>query len=397
MSNKWNDSVDALKARIAEALASPEPPSAQQASDIGELLERINTYHQELEFQNDELTRIRQDLEDSRFRYQDLYYNGPIAYVTCNQDLEILTLNREFSLMTGIETFSRKGDPLTKYIHPDSQDIFHFHVRALLGGPGPQTCQLVLRGEERDIPVRLESNLLSNGDGYLIRSAVIDQTAEQAAEATANRLTQELKASNERLALQNTQLETYRRQLEATMLAGNIAWWEMDVKSGAVRFNEQKARLIGRNPAEFVHYTDFTTLVHPADLEPMMENMRRYLRGESVAYAVDYRIRHLTGSWKWFQDIGVASTVDANGLPLSPDRGSHRHYLPENHRVGSGRAHQGIAESLCHHPHHRGSRQRHTRPAAPDRCHHPAGFPVSRADLGAHRLGWPGLHHPQLV
>jgi len=100
------------------------------------------------------------------------------------------------------------------------------------------------------------------------------------------------------------------------MFAGDLAWWEMDVESGAVTFHENKADILGYSPAEFDHYEDFTDLVHPEDHEQAMEAMRRHLQGDAEKYDVEYRIRDADGDYRWFHDVGGVTERNADGAPL---------------------------------------------------------------------------------
>ncbi|MBP9212028.1 MAG: PAS domain S-box protein [Bacteroidetes bacterium] len=107
------------------------------------------------------------------------------------------------------------------------------------------------------------------------------------------------------------------QHFESAMEAGNIAWWEMEYPTGAVRFHKRKTDMLGRDHEAFRHYTDFTTLLHPDDLEPVMQAMRDHLQGKTPSYLVDYRIKTSTGEYRWFQDIGKISSRDEHGEPLT--------------------------------------------------------------------------------
>jgi PAS domain S-box-containing protein len=106
------------------------------------------------------------------------------------------------------------------------------------------------------------------------------------------------------------------RRLEFALDAGHLAWWEMDCRSGEVWFSRRKADMLGFPPEAFNHYTDFTALVHPDDLEFAMAAMRGHLDGTLAEYRADYRIRHAAGGYRWFQDIGRVTERDADGTPL---------------------------------------------------------------------------------
>ena len=106
-------------------------------------------------------------------------------------------------------------------------------------------------------------------------------------------------------------------RFESAMEVGNLAWWEMDYKTGAVRFHRRKTDMLGYDHGSFHHYTDFTNLLHPNDYEIAMQAMRDHLTGKVPSYQVDYRIKNSNGVYHWFQDIGKISKRDDQGNPLT--------------------------------------------------------------------------------
>lgn len=100
------------------------------------------------------------------------------------------------------------------------------------------------------------------------------------------------------------------------MEVGEIAWWEMDCATGAVRFHRRKTDLLGYPPEGFTHYTDFTRLLHPDDHEPAMQAMRDHLSGAAPEYRLDYRLLTAAGDYRWFEDRGRISRRDEAGRPL---------------------------------------------------------------------------------
>ncbi|WP_152040911.1 sensor histidine kinase [Salinigranum salinum] len=108
---------------------------------------------------------------------------------------------------------------------------------------------------------------------------------------------------------------TYRRRLDGAMFAGDLAWWELDVETGAVSFHNNKADMLGYPPEAFDHYEDFTQHVHPDDHDRMMQAMRDRLEDRTEKYDVEYRIRRVDGSYIWFHDIGGITQRTTTGDP----------------------------------------------------------------------------------
>ena len=109
--------------------------------------------------------------------------------------------------------------------------------------------------------------------------------------------------------------KSYEARMNSAMEIGNLAWWEMDLPDGAVRFDDRKAIMLGHSPEQFHHYRDFTALLHPDDYEPAMKAMRNHLEGRESRYHADYRILDAAGDYLWFRDVGGITKRHADGSP----------------------------------------------------------------------------------
>jgi PAS domain S-box-containing protein len=95
------------------------------------------------------------------------------------------------------------------------------------------------------------------------------------------------------------------QMLESAAEAAGIAWWVMELPSGAIFFSPNKVKMLGYDdPDKFIHYKHFTDLVHPDDYEPMMQNMRDHMEGKTDTYETRYRIKCKDGKYKTFYDRG---------------------------------------------------------------------------------------------
>ena len=106
-------------------------------------------------------------------------------------------------------------------------------------------------------------------------------------------------------------------RLDLAMQTANMAWWEMDSSTGKVTFYKSKATILGYPPENFTHYTDFTALIHPDDLDKAMNAMKMHLSGLSDKYEVEYRIMKSSGEYIWFYDIGAIVKKDSTSAPLN--------------------------------------------------------------------------------
>ena len=109
--------------------------------------------------------------------------------------------------------------------------------------------------------------------------------------------------------------KAYETRLDSAMEIGSLAWWEMDLPDGTVRFDERKATMLGYPPEKFRNFQDFTALLHPDDYEPAMNAMKDHLEGRESRYHADYRILSDTGTWRWFRDVGGITKRYPDGSP----------------------------------------------------------------------------------
>lgn len=106
------------------------------------------------------------------------------------------------------------------------------------------------------------------------------------------------------------------KRFEEAMEAAQIAWWEMKLPSGDIRFGANKATMLGYDPKDFTHYKHFTELVDPADYENMMQDMRDHMEGKKNVYETMYRIKCADGTQKQFYDRGKIVDKDGDDIVI---------------------------------------------------------------------------------
>lgn len=97
-----------------------------------------------------------------------------------------------------------------------------------------------------------------------------------------------------------------------------FAWWEWDLSTNRVEFNDLKATMLGYDPRDFdtSGYQGFTQLLHPDDYAKTMGAMLKVLEQQTDLYQIDYRIRSLDGTYRWYMDRGIVLSRAADGRPL---------------------------------------------------------------------------------
>lgn len=93
--------------------------------------------------------------------------------------------------------------------------------------------------------------------------------------------------------------------MESVFTAADMAWWLMELPSGAIHTSDNKSRMLGYDdPSDFIHYKSYTDLLHPDDYEQTMQVMRDHMAGKISAYETTYRIKHRKGHYVTFYDKG---------------------------------------------------------------------------------------------
>ena len=87
--------------------------------------------------------------------------------------------------MLGVERGALIGQPFTRFVLRDDQDIFYKHRQRLLETEAPQSCELrLVKKDGHAFYARLECMVITNkgDDGKQIRAAVGDVTERKRAE-----------------------------------------------------------------------------------------------------------------------------------------------------------------------------------------------------------------------
>ena len=101
-----------------------------------------------------------------------------------------------------------------------------------------------------------------------------------------------------------TGIRTNEEHLEEALAAADMAWWSLEFPSGALTFSKKKTDMIGYDAKDFVHYKNFTDLVHKDDIDHTMQAMKDHYEGRAEYYETTYRMLHKDGHYVKFHDKG---------------------------------------------------------------------------------------------
>ena len=159
--------VETLQRRAEDLLKEKKHKADLTADRIDQkkLIHELQVHQIELEMQNEELNRTREEVEEVLAKYTDLYDFAPVGYLTFDEKGLISELNLTAARLLGMERTFLINKPLSSFIQPELQDRFYLHVQDVLASPAKQTCELVLKKKNgTSFDAQLESVALT-GDG----------------------------------------------------------------------------------------------------------------------------------------------------------------------------------------------------------------------------------------
>ncbi len=105
-------------------------------------------------------------------------------------------------------------------------------------------------------------------------------------------------------------------RLDYALNAGEMSWWEWDMKQNRVLTGEGKYTMLGYTKNQVGDgFEWWTSLIHEDDYEKAMDAMRDHLSGKKDSYIIEYRIRHKDRHFVWYRDKGKVVKRDKNGKP----------------------------------------------------------------------------------
>jgi PAS domain S-box-containing protein len=155
------------------------------------IIEELCMHQIELETKNEELRRLKQELETSQKKYSDLYDLAPVGYFTVSEEGMIQEVNQVGASLLGIAKNDLVGEPFTDFICKESLPDFFSHRSDLLKTRTRQSCELkMLSKNGSEFHALLECIMVKNAENNIIqfRTAVSDISKRKEAEDARSKL-----------------------------------------------------------------------------------------------------------------------------------------------------------------------------------------------------------------
>jgi len=140
---QMSDEISALRRRAEEMLLNRRGELDKiLPADVQRIVHELQVHQIELEMQNDELRRTQQELEAAREKYFDLYDLAPVGYFSVSENGLILEANLTAAVMLGKERSHLGGQPLSRFIIKEDQDLYYLCHKQLLETRSPQVREI---------------------------------------------------------------------------------------------------------------------------------------------------------------------------------------------------------------------------------------------------------------
>ncbi len=182
----------------AASIVAPENQNALTPEESGQMLRELRVRQIELEIQNDELRRAHAELDASRAHYIDLFDLAPMGYFTMSETGQVMEANLTAETLLGVARGALAGQPLTRFILPEDQDVFYRHCKKVFDTSAPQTCEFrMLRADGTPFWVQLDATATKGAeDSPACRTVIIDITERKQLDGRVKERTQALSLNN---------------------------------------------------------------------------------------------------------------------------------------------------------------------------------------------------------
>jgi PAS domain S-box-containing protein len=191
------------RARSNAAWLKQNDPEVLSPLALRSVLHELHIHQIELEMQNEELRRSHVELDAARTRYFDLFDLAPVGYFTIDDKGLVLEANLTGANLLGLTRTELVGQPFSRFIAYEDQDVYYLHRKKLLETGEHQICELRMtrKNQPAVLWVHLEASLVAApGGGQVCRAVSTDISTLKDIQATLDR-----KLKEERLLLSETQ------------------------------------------------------------------------------------------------------------------------------------------------------------------------------------------------
>ncbi len=268
---------------------APQAPAMPPPEEARRMLHELQVHQIELEMQNEEMHRLREEMDASRARYFELYDLAPVGYLTVTEPGLIREANFTAAGLLGVSRGALVKRPFTRFILPADLDIYYLQLRKILKMGLPQAFELRMLGRNSQ-PFWWAHLAATNGyaadDTPELRIVLSDITG--------------LKESEAALARSEERFRTLTENVPSLV-------YVTDAKGECIYVNRRWREAAGMTSEE-AYGNGWLNAVHEDDREKIAEQWQRSVQSEGL-WGFEYRFKNREGKVTWV--YGTAEKIMA--------------------------------------------------------------------------------------
>jgi PAS domain S-box-containing protein len=197
--------------RLAEERLKEQHPETGRGgpeADTQRLIHELRVHQIELEMQNEELQKARDEMEAGPEKYSDLYDFAPVGYLTLDPEGTILEANLTSASLLGIERSRLVQRRLGLYFSPATLPAFSDLLTRVFASRVKEFCEVTLLKDGKP-PVEVRIGAVVAASGRECRVVLEDITERKRAEERLHQTNTELANRSGELAARNNELTRF--------------------------------------------------------------------------------------------------------------------------------------------------------------------------------------------
>jgi PAS domain S-box-containing protein len=273
---------------------SPEDSGLLAPEELRRTVHELRVHQAELEMQNEDLRQAQLELDAARARYSDLYDLAPVGYCTLSEWGLIVEANLAAAGLLGVERDALVGQSFFTFLAKEGQDAYYLTSKRLFETGKAQAHGLRLtRGDGTTFWAHLDATVAWDEDRPPLCHVVLADISDR------KQAEEELRKSEEkyRFLVENCYDIIYTMSAAGLFTFVAPAWTAV--------LGHPTAQVIGRS---------FESFVHPDDVEECRAFLRRVTETGQRQEGIEYRVRHINGTWRWHTSSAVSFKNAADPL-----------------------------------------------------------------------------------
>ena len=243
--------------------------------------------------------RMTREVRRREAEWQAISDASPLGIFRADETGALVYANPRFEALSGLPVENLLGNGWLAALHPEDRNAATMVWETAITHQSPEIAATyrVRHPGGTELWVSFMAAVIREDDRFAGYVGVAEDVTER------RQYTEMLVKSRERLGL--------------ALEGSNLALFDWDIRAGEVRLSEQWNLIMGGDKVETVTTIQaLNAIVHRDDMPRLQENLDNALKGRSLFYEVQHRVRNLHGEWRWILSRAKVTERDAEGNAL---------------------------------------------------------------------------------